>query len=161
MTLICTLSMSQQTMKPKLICMRYIFHPFSTVSCFRQLVSRDKISHYFDRLICQMSYYDAKIAWQIYALFIEFYYALFLFLCFKDMHYNTMIRTFCIMKKMTFSAFHYLNLSTPTSYDSHTKTLQKYKLFDLEVKGQGNNVVMMVHDIPSDDYTPIYQISLT
>jgi hypothetical protein len=29
---------------------------------------------------------------------------------------------------------------TPTSYDSHTKTLQKYKLFDLEVKGQGNNV---------------------
>jgi hypothetical protein len=36
-----------------------------------------------------------------------------------------------------------------------------YKLFDLEVKGQGNNVVMMVHDIPSDDYTPIYQISLT
>ena len=45
---------------------------------------------------------------QIYALFIKFYYALFLF--FKDMHYNTMIRTFCIMKKMTFSAFHYLNL---------------------------------------------------
>jgi hypothetical protein len=31
---------------------------------------------------------------QIYALFIEFYYALFLF--FKDMHYNTMIHTFCI-----------------------------------------------------------------
>jgi hypothetical protein len=29
----------------------------------------------------------------------------------KDMHYNTMIRTFCIMKKMTFTAFHYLNLS--------------------------------------------------
>ena len=46
---------------------------------------------------------------QIYAWFIEFYYALFLF--FKDMHYNTMIRTFCIMKKMAFSAFHYLNLS--------------------------------------------------
>jgi hypothetical protein len=37
---------------------------------------------------------------QIYALFIEFYYALF----FKDMHYITMIRTFCIMKKMTFTA---------------------------------------------------------
>jgi hypothetical protein len=50
---------------------------------------------------------------QIYALFIEFYYALFffLFLFFKDMHYNTMIRTFCILKKMTFSAFHYLTLS--------------------------------------------------
>ena len=48
---------------------------------------------------------------QIHALFIEFYYALFLFLFFKDMHYNTMIRTFCIMKKMTFTAFHYLNLS--------------------------------------------------
>jgi hypothetical protein len=39
------------------------------------------------------------------------YHALFLFFfSFKDMHYNTMIRTFCIMKKMTFSAFHYLNL---------------------------------------------------
>ena len=48
---------------------------------------------------------------QIYALFIEFYYALFSFLFFKDMHYNTMIRTFCILKKMTFSAFHYLSLS--------------------------------------------------
>jgi hypothetical protein len=46
---------------------------------------------------------------QIYALFIEFYYALFFF--FKDMHYNTMIRTFCILKKMTFGAFHYLTLS--------------------------------------------------
>jgi hypothetical protein len=50
---------------------------------------------------------------QIYALFIEFYYALFFFffLFIKDMHYNTMIRTFCILKKMTFSAFHYLTLS--------------------------------------------------
>ena len=40
---------------------------------------------------------------QIYALFIEFYYALFFFffLFFKDMLYNTMIRTFCILKKMT------------------------------------------------------------
>ena len=46
---------------------------------------------------------------QMYALLIEFYYALFLF--FKDMHYNTMIRMFCILKKMTFSAFHYLTLS--------------------------------------------------
>ena len=40
---------------------------------------------------------------QIYALFIEFYYALFFFLIFKDMHYKTMIRTFCILKKMTLS----------------------------------------------------------
>jgi hypothetical protein len=58
---------------------------------------------------------------QIYALFIEFYYALFIefyyalffffFLFFKDMHYNTMIRTFCILKKITFSSFHYLTLS--------------------------------------------------
>jgi hypothetical protein len=48
---------------------------------------------------------------QIYALFIEFDYALFLFLFFKDLDYNTMIRTFCILKKMTFSAFHYLTLS--------------------------------------------------
>jgi hypothetical protein len=30
---------------------------------------------------------------KIYALLIEFYYAFFLFLFFKDMHYNTMIRT--------------------------------------------------------------------
>jgi hypothetical protein len=39
---------------------------------------------------------------QIYALFIEFYYALllFLFLFFKDMHYNTMIRTFCILNHL-------------------------------------------------------------
>jgi hypothetical protein len=75
-------------------------HPFSTVSCFRRFPSRDKISHYFDRFICQRLYYDAEIAWminphcilsQIYALFIGFYYALFLF--FIDMHYNTMIRT--------------------------------------------------------------------
>ena len=37
----------------------------------------------------------------------------FVFVFFKDMHYNTMIRTFCIMNNMTFSAFHYwyLNLS--------------------------------------------------
>ena len=42
------------------------------------------------------------------------------------------------------------------SYDSNTTTLQKYKLFDLEVKGQRQNVVMLVHD-----YTPAYQISLT
>jgi uncharacterized membrane protein len=34
----------------------------------------------------------------------------FSFCFFKDMHYNTMIRTFCILKKMTFSAFHYLTL---------------------------------------------------
>jgi hypothetical protein len=34
-----------------------------------------------------------------------------LFLLFKDMHYNTTIHTFCILKKMTFSAFHYLTLS--------------------------------------------------
>ena len=35
------------------------------------------------------------------------------------------------------------------SYDSDTITLQKYKLFDLEVKGQRQNVVMLVHDTPS------------
>ena len=46
---------------------------------------------------------------QIYALLTEFYYALCIF--FKDMHYNTMIRTFCILKKMASSAFHYLTLS--------------------------------------------------
>ena len=44
----------------------------------------------------------------MYALFIEFYYALFLFI--KDMHYNRMIHTFCILKKMTFSALHYPTL---------------------------------------------------
>ena len=46
----------------------------------------------------------------MYALFIEFYYALFLFLFIKDMHYNRMIHTFCILKKMTFSALHYPTL---------------------------------------------------
>ena len=35
----------------------------------------------------------------------------------------------------------------PKSYDSDTITLQKYKLFDLEVKGQRQNVVMLVHDL--------------
>ena len=39
------------------------------------------------------------------------YHALFLFLFFKDMHYNTIIHTLCILKKMTFSAFHTLILS--------------------------------------------------
>jgi hypothetical protein len=38
---------------------------FSTVSCFRRFVSHDKISHYFDRFICQKLYYDAEIAWMI------------------------------------------------------------------------------------------------
>jgi hypothetical protein len=32
-------------------------------------------------------------------------------LFFKDMHYNTMIHAFYILKKLTFSAFHYLTLS--------------------------------------------------
>ena len=41
-------------------------------------------------------------------------------------------------------------------YDSDTITLKKYQLFDLNVKGQRQNVVMLVHD-----YTPTYQISLT
>jgi outer membrane cobalamin receptor len=31
-------------------------------------------------------------------------------------------------------------------YDSDTITLQKYQLFDLEVKCQRQNVVMLVHD---------------
>ena len=47
----------------------------------------------------------------MYTLFIEFYYALFLFLFFKDMHYNTMIHMLCILEEMMFSAFHYLTLS--------------------------------------------------
>ena len=46
-------------------------------------------------------------------------------------------------------------------YDSDTITLQKYQLFDLEVKGQRQNVVMLVYGTPSHDYTPTYQISLT
>ena len=52
-------------------------------------------------------------------------------------------------------------LKRQKSYDSDTKTLQKYQLFDLEVEGQGQNVVMMVHDTPSHDDTPTYQISLS
>ena len=35
-----------------------------------------------------------------------------------------------------------------------TITLQTYQLFDLELKGQRQNVVMLVHDTPSRDYTP-------
>jgi hypothetical protein len=46
-------------------------------------------------------------------------------------------------------------------YDSETIALQKYKLFDLEVKVQRQNVVMLVHDTPFHDYTPTSQISLT
>ena len=46
-------------------------------------------------------------------------------------------------------------------YDSDTITLQKYQLFYLKVKSQRQNVVMLVHDTPSHDYTPTYQISLT
>ena len=41
-----------------------------------------------------------------------------------------------------------------------TITLKKYQLFDLKVKGQRQTVVMLVHDTPSHDYTPTYQISL-
>ena len=47
------------------------------------------------------------------------------------------------------------------SYDSDTITLQKYQLFDLEVKGQRQNVVMLVHETSAHDYTPTHQISLT
>ena len=46
-------------------------------------------------------------------------------------------------------------------YDSDTITLQKYQLFDLKVKGERQNVIMLVHDTPYHDYTPTYQISLT
>ena len=46
----------------------------------------------------------------------------FVFVFFNDIHYNTMIRTFCIMKKMTFIAFHYLNLSIRCEeLDTHIK----------------------------------------
>ena len=45
--------------------------------------------------------------------------------------------------------------------DSDTITLKKYQLFDLKVKGQRQNVVMLVHDTLSHDYTHTYQISLT
>ncbi len=40
-----------------------------------------------------------------------------------------------------------------------TITLEKYQLFDLKVKGQRQNVVMLVHDTPSHDYTPTLYIS--
>ena len=46
-------------------------------------------------------------------------------------------------------------------YDSDTITLKQYQLFDLDVKGQRQNVVMLVHDTPSHDYIPSYRISLT
>ena len=44
-------------------------------------------------------------------------------------------------------------LKRQKSYDWDTKTLKKYQLFDLEVKGQGQNVVMMAHDTLSHDDT--------
>jgi hypothetical protein len=45
----------------------------------------------------------------------------FCFCFFKDMHYNTMIHTFCIMKTMTFSALHYLTFSVRCEeLDAHT-----------------------------------------
>jgi hypothetical protein len=82
--------------------------------------------------------FDFEVTWwrllQSYALFIEFYYALFLFLFFKDMHYNTMIRTFCIMKKITFTAFHYLNLSSPTFVDPEKITTEVYRFSKLKKK---------------------------
>jgi hypothetical protein len=43
-------------------------------------------------------------------------------------------------------------------YDSDTITLQKYQLFDLEVKGQRQNVDMLVHDTLSWLYTYIPNI---
>ena len=46
----------------------------------------------------------------------------FCFCFFNDMHYNTMIRMFCIMKKMTFIAFQYLNWSIRCEeLDTHIK----------------------------------------
>jgi hypothetical protein len=46
----------------------------------------------------------------------------FVFVFFKDIHYNTMIRTFCINEKITFSAFHYLTLSIRCEeLDTHIK----------------------------------------
>jgi hypothetical protein len=70
----------------------------------------------------------------VYALFIEFYYALFFFVFFFiDMHYNIMIRTFCIMKKMTFTAFHYLNLSIRCEeLHTHLNSL-KNKIFKIKI----------------------------
>jgi hypothetical protein len=40
-------------------------------------------------------------------------------------------------------------------YDSDTITLKKYKFFDLNVKGQRQNVVMLVHDTPSGECSPL------
>jgi hypothetical protein len=54
-----------------------------------------------------------------------------------------------------------LTFEKQKGYDSDTIILKKYQLFDLNVKGQRQNVVMLVHDTPSHDYTPTYQISLT
>ena len=44
------------------------------------------------------------------------------------MHYNTMIRTFCILKKMAFSAFHYLTLSVRCEeIDAHINYLYLFQ----------------------------------
>lgn len=49
-------------------------------------------------------------------------------------------------------------LKRQKSYCPDTKTLKKYKFFDLEVKGQIE--VTMARDTPSHDCTATYQISL-
>ena len=47
---------------------------------------------------------------------------------FKDMHYNIRIRTFCILKKMAFSAFHYLTLSVRCEeLDAHINYLYLFQ----------------------------------
>jgi hypothetical protein len=112
-------------------------HPFSTVSCFRRFVSRDKFSHYFDRLICQRLYYDAEIMGDVVTLLyvhfnfiIQFrnmflflkssplhimsnlccvYWVLLCFVFFNDMHYNTMIRVHFRRSPVFGGLFHVIN----------------------------------------------------
>jgi hypothetical protein len=67
------------------------------------------LRHYYSfTLISQSTLHIKSNLCFVYWVWLCFF---FFFFFLKDMHYNTMIRMFCIMKKMTFTAFHYLNLS--------------------------------------------------
>ena len=88
------------------------------------------LRHYYSfTLISEYSFGTCFYSWNQSTLHIKsnvcfVYWVLvcFVFVFFIDMHYNTMIRMFCILKKMAFSAFHYLTLSIRCEeLDTHIK----------------------------------------
>ena len=82
----------------------------------------------------------------------------------KNINYLTVKSKVTVKLRSRWHATHQIiiNLSWTTKklWLGHENTL-KYQLFELEVKGQGQHVLMMAHDTPSDDHTPACQISLT